>query len=67
MVDDVPAPVARFAAVSLDCVDPAGLADFYRALLGGVVLWQSADGAGRRCRPATQGPPALRVFAANPH
>ncbi len=48
MVDDVPAPAARFVGVSLDCADPAALADFYLTLLGGVVLWHSAGSVGLR-------------------
>jgi hypothetical protein len=38
----------RFAGVSLDCADPAVLADFYLALLGGETLWQSAGSVGIR-------------------
>jgi Glyoxalase-like domain len=41
-------PIARFAGVSLDCADPATLADFYLQLLGGQVLWRSAGSAGLR-------------------
>ena len=41
-------PPARLAAVSLDCADPAILAGFYLELLGGQVLWRSADSAGIR-------------------
>jgi hypothetical protein len=39
-------PVARVAAVSLDCADPRQLASFYLALLGGRELWASASSAG---------------------
>lgn len=38
----------RFVAVSLDCADPVELAEFYRRLLGGEVLWSSADSVGVR-------------------
>jgi catechol 2,3-dioxygenase-like lactoylglutathione lyase family enzyme len=34
---------ARLAAVSLDAADPAGLAAFYRDLLGLEVMWESED------------------------
>jgi len=36
-------PVARLAAVSLDSADPAGLADFYRQLLGLDLMFESED------------------------
>jgi hypothetical protein len=48
MTDNAPGPVLRFAGVSLDCADPAVLADFYLALLGGETLWQSAGSVGIR-------------------
>ena len=48
MTDHAPGPVLRFAGVSLDCADPAALADFYLELLGGQVLWRSAGSAGLR-------------------
>ena len=48
MTDHAPGPVLRFAGVSLDCADPAVLADFYLALLGGETLWQSAGSVGIR-------------------
>ena len=48
MTGDPGEPIARFAGVSLDCADPAALADFYLELLGGQVLWQSAGSAGLR-------------------
>jgi len=48
MTDKATGPIARFAGVSLDCADPAALADFYLELLGGQVLWRSADSAGIR-------------------
>jgi hypothetical protein len=38
----------RFAGVSLDCADPAALADFYLTLLGGETLWHSAASVGVR-------------------
>src|SRR5215469_8337362 len=46
MTHDAPVPAARFVAVSLDCADPADLAGFYQKLLGGVVMWHSADSVG---------------------
>jgi|SRR5277367_1430198 hypothetical protein len=48
MTDNPAEPIARFAGVSLDCADPAALADFYLGLLGGQVLWRSAGSAGLR-------------------
>ena len=48
MTDHAPGPRLRFAGVSLDCADPAVLADFYLALLGGETLWQSAGSVGVR-------------------
>ncbi len=36
----------RFLGVSLDCADPAELADFYVKLLGGRLLWSHASSAG---------------------
>jgi hypothetical protein len=39
-------PVARLAAVSMDCADPQRLADFYAALLGGRQLWARESSAG---------------------
>lgn len=48
MVSDASDPAARFVGVSLDCADPAVLADFYLRLLGGEMLWHSADSAGIR-------------------
>ena len=48
MTDHAPGPGLRFAGVSLDCADPAALADFYLALLGGETLWQSAGSVGIR-------------------
>jgi len=45
MTKQGPEPIARFVGVSLDCADPAALADFYLELLGGQVLWRSADSA----------------------
>jgi catechol 2,3-dioxygenase-like lactoylglutathione lyase family enzyme len=40
--------VLRIAAVSLDCADPARLADFYVRLLGGQVLWRKDNSVGVR-------------------
>ena len=48
MTDHAPGPMLRFAGVSLDCADPAALADFYLALLGGETLWRSAGSVGIR-------------------
>ncbi len=39
-------PLARLVAISLDCTDPQGLADFYRALLGGRQLWAKKSSVG---------------------
>lgn len=39
---------ARFAGVSLDCADPLTLAGFYLRLLGGEVLWHTAESVGVR-------------------
>ncbi len=36
----------RFVGVSLDCADPAELADFYLRLLGGRLLWNRPNSAG---------------------
>jgi Glyoxalase-like domain len=36
----------RFVGVSLDCADPAGLAEFYLELLGGRLLWSRATSVG---------------------
>lgn len=36
----------RFVGISLDCADPAELATFYLSLLGGRLLWGTADSAG---------------------
>lgn len=36
----------RFVGVSLDCADPAELADFYLQLLGGRLLWSHPTSAG---------------------
>ena len=39
-------PIARVAAVSLDCADPDVLVRFYLELLGGRALWSSEGSAG---------------------
>src|SRR5450631_583897 len=39
MVQSVSPRDVRFVGVSLDCADPAELADFYLQLLGGRLLW----------------------------
>ena len=36
-------PVARLGSISLDCEDPAALAAFWAALLGGQVAYQSEE------------------------
>jgi hypothetical protein len=46
MTDEAAEPIARFVGVSLDCAEPAALAEFYLELLGGQVLWRSADSVG---------------------
>lgn len=38
----------RFAGISLDCPDPAELADFYVKLLDGELLWSEEGSAGVR-------------------
>lgn len=43
----------RVAGISLDCADPAALAQFYLDLLDGELLWQNADSAGVRVPGAT--------------
>jgi Glyoxalase-like domain len=43
-----PEGVPQFVAVSLDCDDPAALAEFYVAMLAGELLWSSPSGAGVR-------------------
>jgi catechol-2,3-dioxygenase len=48
MTDEAGAPPLRMVAVSLDCADPAGLARFYQALLGGEILWSSPGSSGIR-------------------
>jgi len=45
----------RFVGVSLDCADPAELADFYLRLLGGRLLWNRPNSAG------VQGPGILLI------
>ena len=39
MVQSVSPRDVRFVGVSMDCADPAELADFYLQLLGGRLLW----------------------------
>jgi Glyoxalase-like domain len=41
MPDDLPGPLPRLAALSVDCADPGALADFWLALLGGEALFRS--------------------------
>ena len=41
---DVPAPVGKLASVSLDCNDPAALAEFYGTLLGMRRVFETPDG-----------------------
>jgi catechol 2,3-dioxygenase-like lactoylglutathione lyase family enzyme len=45
MPDDDVAPVGRLGATSIDCPDPAELADFYGRLLGMRRLVESPDGS----------------------
>ena len=44
MVESVTEPVGRLGATSIDCPDPAELADFYGALLGMRRLFEAPDG-----------------------
>lgn len=39
----------EIAAVSIDCGDARGLADFYADLLGGTIIWSTPTSAGVRC------------------
>jgi hypothetical protein len=39
-------PEVRFVGVSLDCADPAELAEFYLGLLGGRLLWSRPTSVG---------------------
>jgi hypothetical protein len=48
MADDQSQPATRLVAISLDCADPAALADFYLKLLGGEIGWRSAGSVGVR-------------------
>jgi catechol-2,3-dioxygenase len=49
LVSTAPArPIAKVAAVSLDCADPGVLAAFYLSLLGGQPLWHSGGSVGIR-------------------
>ncbi|ACQ79792.1 Glyoxalase/bleomycin resistance protein/dioxygenase [Beutenbergia cavernae DSM 12333] len=41
-------PELAIAAISLDCADPRELAEFYRKLLGGTLLWDGAEAAAVR-------------------
>jgi hypothetical protein len=45
MSESVPGDV-RFVGVSLDCADPAELAEFYLRLLGGRLLWSRPTSVG---------------------
>lgn len=36
----------RFVGVSLDCADPAELAEFYLSMLGGRLLWRRSTSVG---------------------
>ena len=42
----------RVAAISLDCLDPLALAEFYMELLDGVELWRSERSVGLRVQGA---------------
>lgn len=46
MAESAGASDVRFVGVSLDCADPAELADFYLQLLGGRLLWSRPTSAG---------------------
>lgn len=46
MTDPNPEPPVRFVGVSLDCADPAELAEFYLGLLGGRLLWSHPGSVG---------------------
>lgn len=41
-------PHLDVAGISIDCSDPAVLARFYLALLGGELLWENSESAGFR-------------------
>lgn len=43
----------HLVGISLDCSDPAALAEFYRELLDGEILWQNPDSAGVQVAGAT--------------
>lgn len=45
MTTPAPPPVGRLGATSIDCPDPAALADFYGALLGMQRLVEAPDGS----------------------
>ena len=55
MVDSARPRDVRFVGVSLDCADPAKLADFYLQLLGGRLRWTRPTSA------AVQTPAALLI------
>lgn len=42
---DTPTAIGLLASISVDCADPAVLADFYGSLLGMQRIYESADGA----------------------
>lgn len=46
MADPTAEPEVRLVGVSLDCADPAELAEFYRGLLGGRLLWSRTSSVG---------------------
>jgi hypothetical protein len=48
MAGDPAGPGIRFGGLSVDCADPQALVGFYRRLLGGEILWQSAGSVGIR-------------------
>jgi Glyoxalase-like domain len=52
VVDRHPDPKLRVASISLDCLDPLALAEFYVGLLDGVELWRSERSVGLRVRGA---------------
>lgn len=46
MTDPTEEAAIRFVGVSLDCADPAELAEFYLQLLGGRLLWSRPSSVG---------------------
>ena len=46
MADVTRDPPVRFVGVSIDCADPAALAEFYLGLLGGQLVWSKPTSVG---------------------